>query len=90
MHKYQIINLLNADFSSIDQTKVVMPAATDWAASITRANIKVAMVAQEPLSIAFCQNYIAISQEMGSPWLFKLFSELKDAYQWTVSARNEA
>jgi hypothetical protein len=88
-HKYQLINLLNADFSDVDQSKAVIPAATDWAASNTQVDIKVAMVAQSPQSIAFCQNYMAISQELGSPWLFKLFSELNDASEWAATSRNE-
>ncbi len=81
-HDYQIVNLLGADFSIINQGTARMPAATDWGASKTRANVKIALVAQESNAIAFCKGYISESQEMGSPWRFRLFDQLNDAYEW--------
>ena len=46
-HKYQIIDLLNADFSEILLTKAKQPGATDSAASKTKGNIKVALLVEE-------------------------------------------
>ena len=81
-HKYQIINLLDADLSTINESKSTELAATDLAASKTQSNIKVALVVREAQAINFCKGYISKSMESGSPWDFELFPELEDALQW--------
>lgn len=81
-HVYQIVNLLGADFSVINQETAEIPAATDQVASRGRAKVKIALVADEDAAIDFCNAYITESQEMGSLWTFKLFSQLSEAYKW--------
>lgn len=81
-HEYQIINLLNSDFSSIIQSKHKEPAATDLAASKTRSNVKVAFVAHETKAINFCNLYISESKRCGSPWDFEIFSNLESTLEW--------
>ena len=84
-HKYQIINLLDADFSTINQNKSVEPAATDLVASKTRPNIKVALVVREAKAVNFCKLYILESKQDDSPWDFEIFSELEGALQWACA-----
>ena len=81
-HKYQIINLLEANFSSINLNESIEPAATDLVASRIRSNIKVALVARESKAINFCALYISVSKQDGSSWVFEIFSELENALQW--------
>lgn len=81
-HKYQIINLLEANFSSINLNESIEPAATDLVASRIRSNIKVALVAREAKAINFCALYISVSKQDGSSWVFEIFSELENALQW--------
>ena len=81
-HKYQIVNLLDADFSTISQRKSKEPAATDLVASKTRSNIKVALVAREANAISFCKLYISESKQRSSPWDFQIFSDLEAALEW--------
>ena len=81
-HKYQIINLLDADFSKINLSKSIEPAATDLVASKIRSNIKVALVVREAKAINFCKLYISDSKKNNSPWDFEIFSELEAALQW--------
>ena len=81
-HKYQIINLLDADFSKISEDKSIQPALTDLSASITRPNVNVAIVARETNSINFCKGYISESQKHGSNWSFEIFPDLKSALEW--------
>ena len=69
-HKYQIINLLDADFTTISKNKSNEPAATDLAASKTRPNVNVALVARETNAINFCKRYISESKQRGSQWDF--------------------
>ena len=81
-HKYQIVNLLDADFSTICQSKSKEPAATDLVASKTRSDIKVALVACEANAVSFCKLYISESKQRGSPWDFEIFSDLEAALEW--------
>jgi hypothetical protein len=81
-HKYQIINLLDADFSTISQSKSIEPAATDLVASKTKSNVKVALVVREVKAINFCRLYILESKQLGSPWDFEMFSNLEGALEW--------
>ena len=81
-HKYQIINLLDADFSKISEDKSIEPALTDLIASKTRTNVNVALVVKEANSINFCKSYILESQKHGSKWDFEIFSDLKSALEW--------
>jgi len=79
---YQIINLLDADFSKISEKKSIEPALTDLSASKTRPNVKVALIAKEINSINFCKGYIFESQKHDSKWEFKIFSDLQSALEW--------
>ena len=82
-HKYQIINLLDADFSTISQSKSIEPAATDLVASKTKSNIKVALVVREAKAVNFCRLYISKSKQFDSPWSFKIFLDLESALEWS-------
>ncbi len=81
-HRYQIINLLQADFSEIDQSSSEEPAATDWVASRFQRNVKVAIVVLEDKAVDFCKQYIYESKNIDSPWVFELFADIKDALKW--------
>jgi len=84
-HKFQIINLLEADFSLINKSRSREPAATDLVASRFSSKVKVALVVREVNAVNFCEQYIKESISGGSPWDFKIFSELEDALQWSCT-----
>jgi hypothetical protein len=81
-HKYQIINLLDADFTEIIKKSYDEPAAMDWAGSLTQEKVKVAFVVQDPTAVNYCNSYISESKDMASPWDFALFADMKDALEW--------
>ena len=81
-HNYQIINLLDADFSKISQRKSIEPAATDLVASKIQSKVNVALVVSEAKAVKFCELYILESNQNSSPWNFEIFSELEAALQW--------
>ena len=81
-HKYQVINLLDADFSTISQSKSKEPAVTDLVASEIRPIVNVALVARETNAINFCKSYISESKQRGSQWGFEIFSDLTAALEW--------
>lgn len=81
-HKYQIVDLLNADFSEMSLTMARQPGATDSAASKTKTNIKVALLVEEEKAIKFCNEYISIAKKMGSNWSFELFTNMELALKW--------
>ena len=81
-HRYQIVDLLDADFTEILTSTAKQPGATDWAASKTVSHVKVAILVEEPAARQFCQEYIATAQQMGSDWEFALFPCRDQARQW--------
>lgn len=81
-HRFQLIHLLNADFSGIKPKDAKLPGATDSAAAKTRGNVKVAIVVTDKQAISFCENYIETARRFGSDWSFRIFSELHAAERW--------
>ena len=81
-HRYQIVDLLEADFSEILLANANQPGATDWAASKTASNIQVAMVVEETNAKAFCEEYISTTKQLGSDWEFGLFPSREQARKW--------
>ncbi len=81
-HKFQLIDLLDADFSQLDEATAKEPGATDFAASITQANVRVALVAKTPTTIRFCEQYCATSKRLGSNWRFEIFTDRDTARAW--------
>ena len=81
-HRYQIMHLLDADFSEIILDTSEEPAAMDWAGSLTQRKVKVAFVVQEPNAVDYCKQYISHSKDMESPWDFELFADMKGALKW--------
>jgi len=81
-HNFQIIDVREADFSSIDPARADLPGAIDSVASRTRRNVKVAVLAAEPKAVEFCQRYADTAKRYGSPWSFRLFPDLDSALNW--------
>lgn len=83
-HTFQIINLLQADFSTIAKTKIEakQTGAIDWAASKTRSHVKVAIVGTDTAAVRFSEEYIATSQMLGTNWTFNIFSDMDSANDW--------
>lgn len=84
-HAFQLIDLLGADFSGVQMAQSRIPAATDYAASISRRAVKVAIVAADDAAVEFCRQYIATAKEMGSTWSFEIFAERGEAEDWARS-----
>jgi hypothetical protein len=81
-HRYQIVNVLAADFTEIDQKASKIPAAIDQAAGTSNQLVKVAVVAAEENAVRFCKDYIDTAKDFGSKWLFRIFRDLKAAEEW--------
>ena len=84
-HRFQVVNLLEADFSQIAKDDSEEPAATDFVASMTPAKVKVALVAADEVAVQFCKAYIDESKRFNSPWEFEIFAELDAALVWVGS-----
>lgn len=81
-HTFQIINLLEADFSEILNVHARDPGATDSAASKIRKHVKVAIVVSELKAVEFCEHYIQVAKRLGSDWEFQLFPDENAALNW--------
>lgn len=89
-HRYQVVHLLGADFSEIELTKANQPGATDSAASITKRNVKVALIVQEAKARQFCRDYINTAKRFGASWDFQLFDNVEAAQAWFNDAPSQS
>ena len=81
-HTYQLIDLLQADFSKVVQSHSEMPGATDAVASMRNNEVRVAIVATDPPAVSFCEHYIEAANSMGSTWSFAIFPDKASALKW--------
>ena len=84
-HRYQIVDLLGADFSGIDVERAVEPAAFDAAGALTMKHVHVALIAYEKKAVEFCNKYISEVKSFGCPWHFRLFKNMSEARQWVFN-----
>ena len=84
-HRFQVVNLLEADFSQISYERSEEPAATDFVASQALGRVRVALVARDGAAVRFCRLYIEESKEFGSPWEFEVFEDQEAAVEWATA-----
>lgn len=85
-HRFQLIDLLEADFGKIAQSHSKMPGASDAVASLRNEEVRVALVTEDPTTIRFCEEYMDTATRMGSSWSFKIFSDKDTALKWAKGA----
>ena len=84
-HRYQIIDFLSADISSITSNQAKEPAAMDAVACLTLWRVKVAFVAVENKTLSVINDYIAEVRQLIPRWEFDIFSTCEDALRWAKS-----
>lgn len=82
IHKYQIINLLGADLSSVTESDGKVPALLDSIAAKRNENVRVALVAQGAHSMQVVDGYVCVAQTRIPKWKLKVFSTFEDALAW--------
>ncbi len=83
-HKFQVINLLEADLTHLHASLARIPGAIDSAGSRVNSHVKVALIAVDYISIQFCLEYINTARRLKSSWEFLIFSNEKEAILWAV------
>ena len=81
-HDYTIWDFLDSDWSSVTADEILVPAGTDWAASLSVPRYTVVLVVVEPKAVGLCQQYIDATQRMGSTWRFHIADSMDDAIEW--------
>lgn len=81
-HRYQIIDLLEANLSSVTKEDAKEPAATDAIASLRKWNVKVVLVAIKSDAVKAAKNYVERAQRLAPTWKFEIFSNFEDALRW--------
>lgn len=81
-HRYQIVDLLDADLSSVSGEDAKVPAVTDYIASLRKWNVKVALVAVKSPALNAANNYAEQARQLTPTWKFKIFSTFEDALKW--------
>lgn len=81
-HRYQVWDLLEADFSSITTEDIEGPAATDMGAAFSNPKMKVAIIANNKHTQNISFNYIDLSKALNSTWSFLICDTLEEAMKW--------
>jgi len=84
-HRYQIINLLDADFSNIKLTQAKKTGAMDFSGSNSRPYVRVALVVNDEIANNFCKEYIETTKHLGSTWDFEIFNSMDSAQVWATN-----
>ena len=80
--KSLVINITDCDLEKVSVPDLKNVVALEIGAAYTNKDMKVAMVANNPVSIDKASNYISLFQFHESPWEFQIFNTLNDAYEW--------
>jgi len=81
-HRYQIVDLREANISSVSLADSQVPAAIDVASAITNTSVRLALVASDAHSFAVCKEFAIQSIEMGSPWRYNILYDYNEALEW--------
>lgn len=82
-HKYQIIDLLDANLSSVTEEDTEFPAITDSVASkTTNYSVKVAFIVKESYALSIVNSYLQYSRQLVPKWKFGVFSTRNGALKW--------
>jgi len=80
--KYQLFDFTSADLSAITLDDAKYPAAIDKAANTYKLILKVALVAKDDYAKTLCREYINLSMQFNSTWVFGVFDSYKKAKDW--------
>lgn len=81
-HRYQIVDLREANLSDVSMEDTLEPAAMDVVASATNTSVRIALVASDTHSFNICKEFADHSKEMGSPWGYGVFYDYNEALEW--------
>ena len=85
VHRYQIVDVRNADLSSISRDQAREPAAIDMIASTMNPKVRIGLIASTTDGFNICKEYADNSIAMGSPWQFNVFYDYDKALEWAKS-----
>ena len=85
VHRYQIVDVRNADLSSISRDQAREPAAIDMIASTMNPKVRIGLIAYTTDGCNICKEYADNSIAMGSSLQFNLFYDYDKALEWAKS-----
>nr|WP_321464608.1 hypothetical protein [uncultured Desulfobulbus sp.] len=90
-HTYQVIDLLDANLSSVTEEDAEFPAVTDSVASKTTLHsVRVVFVVKESYAFSVVNSYVTYARQLVPKWEFAVFPTRDEALKWARSARLSA
>lgn len=80
--KYQLIDLLATDISSLSLEDIGNIATKDVLASITIHNPTAVLVANTHIHSVLIEHYVSLSKQLGIKWDVKMFDTREEAEAW--------
>jgi len=85
-HRYQIVDLLEANLDSVCDEDTEFPAVTDSIASETTVRkVKVAFVVEESYALSIVNGYVEHARRLVPKWKFGVFSTPEVAFTWATT-----
>ncbi len=81
-HRYQIIDLRQANLSVVTFGETQEPASIDAVASETNHQVRLALVPANAYDDEICREFANQSIQFGSPWTYRIFHSFEEALQW--------
>jgi len=80
--QHLILDISNCNMDKVSVPELELVVAIDLGASKTNKYLKVAMIANDQISIEKASAYISQLHLHKSPWVFKIFNSINDANVW--------
>ncbi len=84
-HRYQIIDLLDADLSFVTEEDAEFPAVADSIASRTNWGVKVAFVVTDSYAVDIVNSYVTYARQLTPKWEFGVFATCDAALEWATA-----
>jgi hypothetical protein len=81
-HRYQIVDLREADLSGVSLEETEEPAGTDLFASMINTSVRIALIVSDVIAHTVCQEFVNKSLAIGSPWKYGIFYDYDKALTW--------
>ena len=80
-----ILNITGCNLEKVSVPGLISVVAHELGAAHTNKSLKVAMIADNPVSIDRAGNYISLFEFYESPWEFRIFNSIDEASEWLNS-----
>ncbi len=84
-HRFQVVDVLDADLSLLTEDDAALPAETDAVSATRKWHVKVALIVAKPKDVIVVDSYVAAARQLIPHWEFGVFSTRENGMKWVNS-----